>query len=144
MLRCLALVLALLPFLLIASEKPSAQNCCELDDTSLSQKQMTDLLDKTEKIQPPCCGHGLHIEGIIVSAISVDTKGHVTCVTVVSGHPLITGVTIDSIRQWKFRPYAVKRVKRNFCGKVSIHYEATEYGVKYEVIQGKAIEDTQR
>jgi len=143
MLRRLALVLALSPLLLAASEKSPAQNCCESDDTSLSQKQITDLLDKTKPIQPPCCGHGLHIEGVIVSAISVNTKGHVTCVTVVSGHPLITWVAIDSIRRWKFRPYAVNRVKRNFCGRVSIHYEATEYGVKYEVIQANTIEDTQ-
>ena len=35
----------------------------------------------------------LHIEGTTVLAISVDTDGTVTCVKVISGHPLMFGVT---------------------------------------------------
>lgn len=67
--------------------------------------------------------------------ISVDANGEVICVTVVSGHPLIINSAIDSVRRWKFRPYAVGGLKKSFCGKVSLRYEATDYAVKYEVVR---------
>jgi outer membrane biosynthesis protein TonB len=46
----------------------------------------------------------LHISGTVVLAISVDPQGNVACVQTVSGHPLIIGVAIDSVRQWKVEP----------------------------------------
>jgi TonB family protein len=76
----------------------------------------------------------LHISGTVVVAISVDPNGTVTCVQVVSGHPLIVGVTIDSIRKWKFRPYVSKGVKKSFCGQIAIRFQANEYGVKYKMV----------
>jgi hypothetical protein len=84
-----------------------------------SPKQVNTLLDKTEPIQGLCLGHNLHIKGTIVLAIVVDANGEVTCATVVSGHPLIIGTAIDSVRRWKFRPYAANGVKKSFCGKVT-------------------------
>jgi outer membrane biosynthesis protein TonB len=135
MLSRFVLVFALAPSLLMAAEKKSAPNCCTSDAERVSPKQVNALLDKTEPIQPPCCGHGLHIEGTIVLVIAVDANGEVTCVAVVSGHPLIIGSAIDSVRRWKFRSYVVNGLKKNFCGKVAVRYAATDYGVKYEVIQ---------
>jgi hypothetical protein len=41
---------------------------------------------------------------------------------------------IDSVRQWRFRPYTTKGVKRKFCGRVVLRFEANEHAVKYEVI----------
>lgn len=55
--------------------------------------------------------------------------------TVVSGHPLIIGSAIDSVRRWKFRSYAVNGLKKSFCGKVAVRYVATDSEVKYEVIK---------
>jgi hypothetical protein len=52
-----------------------------------------------------------------------------------SGHPLIIGSVIDSVRRWKFRPYALNGQKKSFCGKVTLSYVATDYEVKYEAIQ---------
>jgi outer membrane biosynthesis protein TonB len=102
----------------------------------MSPRQVNALVDKTEPIQTPCCGHGLHIEGTIVLAISVDADGEVTCVTIVSGHPLIIGSAIDSVRRWKFRSYVVNGLKKSFCGKVTLRYKATDAEVKYDVVQG--------
>ena len=56
------------------------------------------------------------------------------CALIVSEHPLIAGVAIDSVRQWRFRPCIGKGLKRNFCGRVALHYEANERAVKYKVI----------
>ena len=135
MLLRLALVLALASTLLVATEKKSIPNCCTSSAEKLSPKQVNTLLDKTEPIQGLCLGHNLHIKGTIALAIVVDANGEVTCVTVVSGHPLIIGTAIDSVRRWKFRPYAVNGLKESFCGKVTLRYEATDCATKFEVIQ---------
>ena len=135
MLSRFLLVFVLAPSLLMATEKKPARNCCTSVAEKLSPKQVNALLDKTEPIQVPCCGHGLHIQGTIVLAIAVDADGEVTCVAMVLGHPLIIGSTIDSVRRWKFRPYVVNGLKKNFCGKVTLRYKATDAEVKYEVVQ---------
>ncbi len=131
-----ALVLALASMLPVATEKRSIPNCCTSGAERLSPRQVNSLLDKTEPIQAPSCGHKLHIEGSIVLAIAVDADGEVSCVTMVSGHPLIIGSAMDSVRRWKFRPYAVNGLKKSFCGKAVLRYEATEYTVKYALAPG--------
>ena len=125
-----ALTLAATP----ASQQKPVTRCCTSDVDRLSQKKLKSLLDKTEPIHPPCCAERLHIKGSMVLSIAVGTDGEVTCVEYVSGHPLIIGVTIDSVRQWRFRPYSVKGLKRKFCGSITLRYEANEGAVKYEVI----------
>ena len=50
----------------------------------------------------------------------------------VSGHPLIIGVAIDSVRRWKFEPYASKGVKKGFCGQLALRFQANEHAVKYK------------
>jgi TonB family protein len=95
---------------------------------------MKALVKKTEPIQAPCCADMLHINGTVILAITVDPTGNVTCAEVVSGHPLITGVAIDSVRQWKFRPFAIKGVAKAFCGDVAIRFQANEYGVRYKMV----------
>jgi len=70
----------------------------------------------------------------MVVSILADTDGEVTCVEYVSGHPLFIAVTIDSIRSWKFSSYTVKGLKKKFCGRITLRFEANEYAVKYKVI----------
>ena len=76
----------------------------------------------------------LHINGTVVLTISIDPKGNVTCVQAVSGHPLIFGVAIDSVQQWKFQPYGPKGVKKSFCGQIAVRFKASEYGVSYKIV----------
>jgi hypothetical protein len=121
--------------IIVATEKNSIPKCCTSGAERLSAKQVNTLLDKTEPIQGLCLGHNLHIKGIIVLAMAVDANGEIACVTMISGHPLIIGTAIDSVRRWKFRPYTVNGLKRSFCGKVTLRYEATDCAFKYEVIQ---------
>ena len=91
-------------------------------------------MKRTEPIHAPCCADMLHIRGTVALAISVDPKGNVACVRTVSGHPLIIGVAIDSVRQWKYEPYASQGVKKAFCGQAALRFQANEYGVKYKII----------
>jgi len=78
----------------------------------------------------------LHISGTVVLAIPVpvDPQGNVVCVQRVSGHPLIIGVAIVSVRRWKFEPYASKGVKKGFCGQLALRFQANEHAVKYKMV----------
>jgi len=76
----------------------------------------------------------LHISGTVVLAISVNPQGNVVCVQTVSGHPLIIGVAIDSVRQWRFEPDTPRGNAKTFCGRVALRFQANEYGVKYKII----------
>jgi TonB family protein len=128
------LLFALASVLLMANEKKQVLTCCEPESEKLSQSQVKALVKKTEPIHAPCCAEMLHISGTVVLAISVDPQGNVTCVKMVSGHPLIIGVAIDSVRQWKFEPYTSRGVKKGFCGRVALHFQANEHGVKYKIV----------
>jgi outer membrane biosynthesis protein TonB len=76
----------------------------------------------------------LHINGTIVLEISVGSDGRVNCVQVVSGHPLIIGVAIDSVRRWNFQPYSSMGTKRSFCGQLALSFRAIESAVKYKIL----------
>lgn len=108
--------------------------CCERVSERLSQRQMKALVKKTAPIQAPCCADMLRINGTVVVAITVDPTGNVVCVQMVSGHPLIIGAAIDSVRHWKFRPFAMKGVAKAFCGEVAVRFRANEYGVRYKMV----------
>jgi outer membrane biosynthesis protein TonB len=130
----LVLLFALTSVFLIANEQKQVSSCCEPESQKLSQSKVKALVKKTEPIHAPCCADMLHISGIVVLAISVDPQGNVVCVQTVSGHALIIGVAIDSVRQWKFEPYTSKGIAKTFCGKVALRFQANEYDVKYIII----------
>ena len=129
----LVLLLGFASVLLMANEEKSGPACCA-DSQRLSQQQVKALVKKTEPINAPCCADMLHLSGTVVLAVSVDANGSVTCVQMISGQPLIIGVAIDSVRQWKFRSYAPGGSKKSFCGQVALRYEGNEYGVKYKIL----------
>jgi len=129
-----ALLFALVSAFQVANEQKQVPTCCEPESEKLSRPQVRALVKKTEPIHAPCCADMLHINGTVVVAISVDPQGNVICVQTLSGHPLIVGVAIDSIRQWKFEPYTPKGAKKSFCGHVALHFQANESGVKYKIV----------
>jgi TonB family protein len=118
----------------MANEQKQVPNCCEPESEKLAQSKVKALVKQTEPIHAPCCADMLHISGTVVLAISVDPQGNVACVQTVSGHPLVVGVAIDSVRQWKFAPYTSQGVKKPFCGQLALRFQAGEYGVKYKII----------
>ena len=106
----LLLLFALASLILMASDQKLLPNCCEPKSEKLAQSKVKALVKQTEPIHAPCCADMLHISGTVVLAISVDPQGNVACVQMVSGHPLVIEVAIDSVRQWKFEPYTSQGV----------------------------------
>jgi outer membrane biosynthesis protein TonB len=127
-------LLAVASIPLTANQQNHVPSCCEPESERLSQKQVKALLEKAEPIQAPCCADMLHISGTVVVLISVDPKGSVICVQMVSGHLLIIGVTIDSVRKWKFQPYISKGVSKTFCGRIALRFNASEHAVNYRIV----------
>lgn len=120
---------------LTANSQGQVPACCGLESEKLSQRQVKALVETTAPIQAPCCADMLHINGTLVLTISVDPGGNVTCVQMVSDHPLVVGVAIDSVRRWKFHPYGSKGIKKRFCEQIAVRFKATEYGVRYEIVR---------
>jgi outer membrane biosynthesis protein TonB len=134
----LVLLFALASVLLMATEPQQVPRCCESEsEMQLTQSQVKALVKKTEPIHAPCCADMLHISGTVILAISVDLQGNVTCAHVVSGDPLIVGVAMDSVRQWKFKPYNSSGTNKAFCGRVALRCQANERTVKYKVIYAR-------
>jgi hypothetical protein len=119
---------------IVPGEGWGVSHCCEPEPEKLSRSKVKALVKQTDPIHAPCCADMLHISGTIALAISVDPQGNAVCVQTVSGNPLIIGVAIDSVRQWKFEPYICQGVKKPFCGQVELRFQANEYGVKYKII----------
>jgi TonB family protein len=130
----LVLLFALASVLLMANELQQVPSCCEPESETLTQSQVQALVKKTEPIHAPCCADMLHISGTVVLAISVDPQGNVVCVQMVSGHPLIIGVAIDSVRRWRFEPYTSKGIRTNFCGQLAVRFRANAHAVKYKIL----------
>jgi outer membrane biosynthesis protein TonB len=130
----LLLLSALASVILMANEQKQVPNCCEPESEKLAQSKVKALVKQTAPIHAPGCAEMLHISGTVVLAISVDPQGNVACAQSLSGHPLIIGVAIDSVRQWKFEPYTSHGVKKTFCGQVALRFQANEYGLKYKII----------
>jgi protein TonB len=45
-----------------------------------------------------------HVEGKVVLECVIDTEGRVTDLTLISGHPLLTGAALDAVRRWVYSP----------------------------------------
>jgi hypothetical protein len=125
------LVFALICLLLTPNKQESAPNCCKAGSEKLSSHQVKALLQRTQPIYPPGTVDKLNLTGTVVIVVAVDANGVVNCVQIISGHPTITGGTIDSVRQWKFR----RGVRKGFCGRIAISYQARNHGVRYRVIE---------
>ena len=118
---------------MLVNQDKSVHNCCTSAAAGLPPEKIKTLPNQTEPVSPPL-GDKAHIKGKMVLAIVVDTTGAVTCVEFLSGHPLIVLAAIDSVRRRRFHPFIANGVQKNFCGKIILGYEASEYGLKYEVI----------
>ncbi len=129
-----SLVLVLASTLLAAKAQKLAPGCCGSGVERLSPRQVKALLRKTEPIEPPR-GDMVRLEGTVVLATEVDTDGRVTCIQMISGHPLIIQSAIDSVRQWKFEPYTLRGVAKKFCGRIAVRYSVNEHGLKYDVVE---------
>ncbi len=75
------------------------------EPASLQEQAALELVVKKVPPMYPQQAKAVRLEGTVRLKILVTAKGLVDGVDVVSGHPLLVQAAIDSVRQWKFRPY---------------------------------------
>lgn len=56
----------------------------------------------------------------------VDEKGKVTCIRVVSGHPMVTAPAIDAAKKWTFHPKKQGGKNVSFYGHLQFHFSTGE------------------
>lgn len=49
------------------------------------------------------------VQGTVVLRVIVNREGAVSHVDMVSGHPLLIPAAIEAVKQWKYKPFLVKR-----------------------------------
>jgi outer membrane biosynthesis protein TonB len=133
--RFALLLEAMLALAVVASlggqQKP-ASDCCQSKTEKLAAQRVKSMVLATEPIQ---LSGRAHIDSKVVLAITVDADGRVTCLQLVSGHPLLASSTIESVKRWKFRPYVTHGRSKNFCGRIALWIRANDEGVTYDVIE---------
>jgi len=62
---------------------------------------------KIHNVDPeyPALARNAKIRGPVVLRAVIDTKGKVTNLRVLSGHPLLAASAVEAVRQWKYRPF---------------------------------------
>ena len=61
------------------------------------------VIKKTPPAYPPDAKEA-RIQGTVVLAIRIGTDGFVSHIELVSGHPLLVGAAVDSVKTWEFEP----------------------------------------
>jgi TonB family protein len=80
------------------------------------------LVIQKSPLKYPDAARAAGIEGTVVLRIIVSDTGAVKEVTPISGDPVLGQPTADSVKQWKYRPYAVNGVPVEMETELSINF----------------------
>jgi TonB family protein len=64
------------------------------------------LIISVQPIYPPLA-KAAHVVGSVHAEITIDEKGNVSVLRLVSGHPMLATAALETIRKWKYRPFQV-------------------------------------
>lgn len=62
------------------------------------------LIYKVQPVYPPLA-RSARVQGSVVLRAIISRNGTIEDLTVLSGHPLLTGAAIEAVRRWRYRPY---------------------------------------
>jgi len=117
-----------------ANQATEPTKCSTTGLQELSTKEMRSKLTHTQSIETPCCGRNLNLKGTLVLLVGVGETGDVSCVELVSGHPMIVDSAIRSVAKWRFKPYRAAGQAKTFYGRLAIRFRATDRAVVFKVI----------
>jgi hypothetical protein len=81
--------------------------------------------------------HQVRISGIVKLDILVDREGKVACVRVISGHPLLLGVSLEAARKWTFRPMMQRGRPVSFFGHLDFEFSMDGVNAPVPCISGR-------
>lgn len=119
---------------IVARAQKPAPTCCEPRFAHLSSHKVKAPILRTAPIRP--LGEIVHIdESVVLLAVAVGADGKVSRIKVISGHPMLFGSAIDSVRQSTFTPYLARGVAVPFCGKIVLRIRGDEHEMRYDVLR---------
>lgn len=118
----------------VPAQQKQFPDCRTPNAEKLSPRKVKSLLLVSEPIQLGV-GDTIHLESRVVLAIGVNGGGKVSCLQVISGHPLIISSVMDSVSRWKFRPYFSRGKPKGFFGKVALNIQWNGRDVRYVVFE---------
>jgi hypothetical protein len=87
----------------------STESCGQTYQIKLSPAQTKARIRHMRPISSPLLYRSVRITNAVLSLnVGIDQDGAVSCIQVLSGHPIIIGAAIDSIKTWTFQPLNVK------------------------------------
>src|SRR6185437_10033278 len=109
---------------------PSPAAVGQLADTSasssppvrVSQQAASALILQKSPLKYPDAARAAGIEGTVVLRIDVSDTGAVKDVAIISGDPVLGQASVDSVKQWKYKPYVVNGVPVEMETELSITF----------------------
>ena len=63
------------------------------------------------------------IHGVVTLRICVSKKGKATSISALDGNPMAVGAVIESVKDWKFKPYRVNGYVQNVVADLEVDYD---------------------
>ena len=88
----------------------------------ISQDVASTLILQKSPLKYPDAARAAGIDGAVVLRIVVSDTGAVKDVTIISGNPILGQASVDSVRQWRYKPYVVNGVPVEMETELSIAF----------------------
>jgi hypothetical protein len=119
-----------------SAEVPAA-DCWHEGEVELSAKEMKAQLVSARPISAPLLYRAMRITGAVLSFIvETDLDGSVVCVRARSGHPILIGAALESIRNWRFRTQKASMPRQAICGLLVIEISLSNSKLKARILSG--------
>ena len=93
-----------------------------LDETKVSQTSGGNLIKKVDPIYPLGVAQGVH--GEVVLKATINRKGQVTKVKVLSGQPVLAQAAITAVMRWRYEPFLLNGVPIEVVNDIVVNFKA--------------------
>jgi protein TonB len=77
------------------------------------------------KVQPeyPLMARQLKVEGTVELEVLISETGAVAKVRIVSGNPILTGPSVETVKRWKFRPFTEEGKPTQVLAPITLNFK---------------------
>jgi protein TonB len=83
----------------------AASGLCDSPPKKISQAEALSAVVSKVAPEYPAIARQLHISGAVTIELLIGENGSVENVSAVSGNPVLTRPTMDTLKKWKFKPF---------------------------------------
>jgi protein TonB len=81
-----------------------------------------------QKIQPqyPVLAKAARVQGDVVLSAIISKEGNIENLQLVSGHPMLVPAAIETVKQWRYRPYLLNGQPVEVETTITVTFELTQ------------------